>query len=160
MPLDRVAVQRVIDLLKDSTAQELEVDDGEVSVRVRRADTSAAPVAMAAPGADAVLEQPALASEPPADADATGDQPDDAPVSHILARKVGLFHWGARPDAEALVTVGTKVREDQVVATIESLRKLTEVTSPFDGEIVEILVDDAEPVHYGQKLFAVRGGAD
>ena len=160
MPLDREAVQRVVDLLKDSTAQELEVYDGEVSVRVRRAGMAAAPVVIAAPAADAAPEQPALEPKPLTDGDATGDQSDDAPVSYILARKVGLFHWGAGPDAEPLVTVGTQVSEDQVVATIEALRKLTEVTSPFDGEIIETLVDDGESVQYGQKLFAVREGAD
>ena len=158
MPLDRKAVRRVINLLADSTARELEVDDGEVSVRVRRAVASAAPAIVTAPEADAALEQPALARETLADGDASEDQPDDAPVSYIVARKVGLFHWGAGPDSEALVEIGSRVREDQVVATIEALRQLTEVTSPFDGEIVETLVDDGESVQYGQKLFAVRGG--
>ena len=158
MPLDREAVQRVVDLLKDSTAQELEVDDGEVSVRVRRAGMVVAPAVMAAPEADAALAQPAFEVEPLADRDAPEDGSDDAPVSYIVARMVGLFHWGAGPDAEPLVVVGAQVSKDQVVATIEALRKLTEVTSPFDGEIVETLVDDGEPVQYGQKLFAVRGG--
>ncbi len=158
MPLDREAVQRVVDLLKDSTASELEVDDGEVSVRAKRAGMAAAPVVIAAPEADADLAPPAVDAEPLADGDAAQDAPDDGPVSYIVARKVGLFHWGSGPDAEPLVTVGTKVREDQVVATIEALRKLTEVTSPFDGEVVETLVEDGEPVQFGQKLFAVRGG--
>lgn len=158
MSLDREAVQRVVDLLKDSTAQELEVDDGEVSVRVRRTVAAAAPVAIAAPETDAALAQPTLAPEALAGGDADADPLDDAPVSYIMAKKVGLFHWGAGPDAEPLVTVGTQVSADQVVATVEALRKLTEVTSPFDGEIVETLVDDGESVQYGQKLFAVREG--
>ena len=158
MPLDREAVQRIVDLLKDSTAQELEVDDGEVSVRVRRAMATAASVATAALEADPDLAKPTLEPDALVGGEADADSLDDAPVSYILARKVGLFHWGAGPDAEPLVTVGTQVSEDQVVATIEALRKLTEVTSPFDGEIVETLVDDGESVQYGQKLFAVREG--
>jgi len=156
MPLDRDAVRRVVDLLAESGVGELEIDDGDMSVRARRAMAAAAPVVVAAEPQPAE-DEPAV----PCAVDAGDDQPEDtvakptAPTNYIVAKMVGLFHHGASPEAEALVAVGDEVSQGQVVATIEALRKLTEVTSPVDGQILEVLVDDGEAVQFGQKLFAV-----
>jgi len=151
MSLDRDAVRRVIDLLKQSGAAELELAEDGRSVRVMRRDGE--PILPAAPvqPAEARPEQPGPppAAEPPAES----PEPEQ---TFILARMVGLFHRGQRPDAEPLVEVGDSVKQGQVVATIEALRKLTEVRSSVDGTIAELLVEDGEPVQYGQKLFAVE----
>ena len=153
MALDRNAVRRVIDLLKQSRAAELEIGDGQGSVRVARSTGLPAPAA------------PVAAAEAPAEPAAPGEltagrtapEPEEVSVSYIVGKMVGLFHRGSRPDGEPLVQVGDRVSKGQVVATIEALRKLTEVTSPVAGEIAEVLVEDGEPVEYGQKLFAVKG---
>jgi len=153
MGLDRDAVRRVIDLLKRSRAAELEIGDAKGSVRVARSTglgaTEASPAA-----AETVAEGPGAVLI------AEGLEPAEAPVSYIVGKMVGLFHRGSRPDGEPLVKEGDKVSRGQVVATIEALRKLTEVKSPIAGEIAEVLVDDGEPVEYGQKLFAVKGSEE
>lgn len=153
MALDRDAVQRAVALLKQSSAAELEISEGGLTVRVRRLPAGAVAAAPpAAEGAESSAEGLEVAVEAP-------EVPSDAPAparSYIEARMVGLFHRGRGPDSEPLVKPGDIVREGWPVATIEALRKLTEVRSPLDGEIAEVLVEDGQPVQYGQKLFAVN----
>ncbi|MCD6361838.1 MAG: biotin/lipoyl-binding protein [Armatimonadetes bacterium] len=149
MSLDRAAVRRAIDLLKQSGATELEIAEDGRSVRVRRAGAPADATALELSAEIEPAAEPLVAAEP-----------EPEPDSHILARMVGLFHRGRGPDAEPLVEVGDTVTEGQVVATIEALRKLTDVTSPVEGVIAEVLVEDGEPVEYGQKLFAVRAAEE
>jgi len=153
MALDRDAVRRAVDLLKQSNAAELEISEGELTVRVRR--LPAAPVVVApapAEGAEPFAEDLEVAVEAPQ------AQPEaEAPArGYIEARIVGLFHRGRGPDAEPLVKVGDSIKVGQLVATIEALRKLTEVRSPLTGQIAEVLVEDGQPVQYGQKLFALN----
>ena len=80
----------------------------------------------------------------------------------IVAPLVGLFHPWAKPRGKMLVKVGDRIKVGQLVATIESLNVINEVESPFAGEIAEILVQDGQPVEYGQPLMTVEsesGGA-
>lgn len=154
MAIDRDAVQRVIDLLAASQAAEVEVEDDETMIRVvrRPAPPEAAPPAESeeptvqigdqqAPGPVEVAEIP---GEP------TGD------VRYVTAGLVGLFHRGRSPDDQPIVTDGDEVTSGQVIATIEALRKLTDVVAPCDGVIDEVLVDDGESVQFGDRLFAIR----
>lgn len=80
----------------------------------------------------------------------------------IVAPLVGLFHPWAKPRGKALVAVGDRIKVGQLVATIESLNVINEVESTVAGRIVEILVQDGQPVEYGQPLLTVEsdsGGA-
>lgn len=155
MPLDRDAVRRAIDLLKQSSAAELEIAEADRSVRVMR--SVAAPAADAPPAPEAEEE-----AVPVVEAVEEGVAEPGEPPEHrfIEARMVGLFHRGRGPEGEPLVKVGDRVTQGQPVATIEALRKLTEVRSPVDGEVDEVLVEDGQPVQYGQKLFAVNVAAE
>lgn len=73
----------------------------------------------------------------------------------IVAHLVGIFHPWAKPKGGTLVAVGDRVKEGQHVATIESLNVLNEVDSPIAGHVVEILVEDGQPVEYGQPLLLI-----
>jgi acetyl-CoA carboxylase biotin carboxyl carrier protein len=73
----------------------------------------------------------------------------------IVAHLVGIFHPWAKPKGGALVAVGDRVKVGQHVATIESLNVLNEVDSPVAGHVVEILVEDGQPVEYGQHLMVI-----
>ena len=79
----------------------------------------------------------------------------------IVAPLVGIFHPWAKPKESALVSVGDMVKVGQLVATIQSLNVMNEVESSLEGRVVEILVQDGQPVEYGQPLITVdtRGGA-
>lgn len=150
MPLDRDAVKRVIDLLAGSSAGEIEVADGETSVRVQRPPLLAGPApaaeAASVEGAEGVPEEGAVGAPPVA----------EGPVEYVTAGLVGLFHHGRSHDSAPLVSVGDKVARGQVIGTIEALRKLTDVVATCTGVIAEVLVDDGEAVQYGDRLFAIR----
>ena len=74
---------------------------------------------------------------------------------HIVAPLVGIFHTWAKPKGGSLVALGDHVKEGQLVATIESLNVLNEVESPVDGHMTEILVQEGQPVEYGQVLMTI-----
>ncbi|MGD9495282.1 MAG: acetyl-CoA carboxylase biotin carboxyl carrier protein subunit [Armatimonadota bacterium] len=150
MQIDREAVRRVIELLEQSNAGEIEVQTGEQAVRVRRTTLPAAPEAG---GAGAGAQGAAAAGAGAGRAHARVAEP---PVEYVTAGLVGLFHHGRAPGDEPLVSVGDEVGRGQVIGTIEALRKLTDVVAPCDGVIVEVLVDDGEAVQYGDRLFAIR----
>ncbi len=74
---------------------------------------------------------------------------------HVVAPLVGIFHTWAKPRGGSLVAIGDHVKEGQLVATIESLNVLNDVESPADGHVVEILVQEGQPVEYGQVLMTI-----
>ena len=81
--------------------------------------------------------------------------PSEETRHHISAHLVGIFHRWARPRGGALVAVGDRVKVGQLVATIESLNVINEVESPFAGRVVEILVQEGQPVEFGQHLMLI-----
>ncbi|MGC9316861.1 MAG: acetyl-CoA carboxylase biotin carboxyl carrier protein [Armatimonadota bacterium] len=151
MRIDREAVERVIDLLADSDAGEIEIEDGETLIRVsRKPSAREVPSALEAEGQE-TLEAPRDATEPEEAAAESG-----ARIEYVTAGLVGLFHRGRAPDEPPIVQVGDEVSAGQVIGTIEALRKLTDVVSPYDGEVTEVLIDDGEGVQYGDRLFGIR----
>lgn len=76
----------------------------------------------------------------------------------IVAPLVGIFHSWARPKGGTLVALGDTVKVGQLVATIQSLNVISEVESPLEGRVVEILVQDGQPVEYGQPLMTIDTG--
>ena len=151
MAIDRDAVQRVIDLLAGSRAAEIEIEDGETTVRVVRRALAAAPAAESLRPAAEVAEE-----HGPGPLEAAETPHERAPeFTYVTAGLVGLFHHGRTPEDEPIVNLGDEVFAGQVIATIEALRKLTDVVAPCDGVIEEILVDDGESVQFGDRLFAI-----
>src|SRR5207302_3861137 len=92
---------------------------------------------------------------------AATEEPDSASVEaeadhKIVSHQVGTFHVWARPRGGALVAVGDRVKEGQLVGTIESLNVLNEVETSVAGRVVEVLVHDGQPVEYGQVLMTIE----
>ena len=69
---------------------------------------------------------------------------------------VGTFYRAPEPTAAAFVNVGDTVRKNQVLCLIEAMKLMNEITSEYDGEIVQVFVENGQPVQYGERLFAVR----
>ncbi len=152
MGIDRDAVRRVIDLLAESQAAEIEIEDDDMLIRVARQPD--APDAVPAEAPETAVEAPEPAP-PPVESEEAAPEPV-ADLEYVTAGLVGLFHRGRAPDDEPIVSVGDEVVAGQVIGTIEALRKLTDVVAPSDGVIEDILVDDGESVQFGDELFAIR----
>jgi acetyl-CoA carboxylase biotin carboxyl carrier protein len=137
-------LQRLVRLLDASDVSELEVKCAGEGTRL---------VLRKAKAAEST-EQPLAAVSP-----ALPAMPEAAPEAQkhkVVAPLVGTFHMGARPKGRALVAVGDHVEAGQPVGTIESLNMFNEVEIPVSGHVLEIFVQDGEPVEYGQVLMTIE----
>jgi acetyl-CoA carboxylase biotin carboxyl carrier protein len=140
-------IHRLVRLLDRSDVSELELRRSGEGMRLvlRKAQASES--------GERVIEgqfAPATASAPPI---AQAKEPEHK----VLAPLVGTFHVWAKPRGGALVAVGDRVKAGQLVGTIESLNVLNEVETTVTGHVVEILVQDGQPVEYGQLLMTIDG---
>ncbi|MBL8443843.1 MAG: acetyl-CoA carboxylase biotin carboxyl carrier protein [Zoogloeaceae bacterium] len=144
--MDLRKLKKLIDLVQESGIAELEVTEGEEKVRiVKHGVAPAAPVAqMMPPPAMAVV-----AAAPAAVADTT-------PAGHVVkSPMVGTFYRAASPGAKPLVDVGQKVVNGERLCIIEAMKLMNEIESDADGVIKAILVENGQPVEYGQPLFVI-----
>ncbi len=150
--MDLRKLKKLIDLVEESGISELELTEGEEKVRISRALMhGAAPVMHYA----APAPQPAQASTVPASAAA---QPEAAPAieGHIVkSPMVGTFYRAPSPDAKPFVDVGSTVAVGDTVCIIEAMKLLNEIECDFAGTIKKILVENGQPVEYGEPLFVI-----
>ncbi|HEY3398594.1 MAG TPA: biotin/lipoyl-containing protein [Armatimonadota bacterium] len=150
--MDRERILSLLGILKESSALELSVKEGDLYVRLRR---PALPVA-AAPVREET-EANGLPAISLGMAIATPEVAEGAVA--VTARLVGFFHRGNGPDSEPLVALGDQVKAGQTIGTIESLRQITAVTAPGAGTVAEIVAEEHQPVQFGDLLFVLRPGA-
>jgi acetyl-CoA carboxylase biotin carboxyl carrier protein len=151
--MDLRKLKKLIDLVEESGISELELTEGEEKVRISRAlMQSAAPVThyVSAPA-----PAPALASS--ATAAPLTSEPVAAEVQgHIVkSPMVGTFYRSSSPDSKAFFDVGSKVEVGATLCIIEAMKLLNEIESDFAGVIKEILVENGQPVEYGEPLFVI-----
>ncbi len=108
------------------------------------------------PAATVATTVPAPVPAPPAPADDGAADSAAAGLDTVTAPMVGTFYRRPRPDAEAFVSVGDRVRKGQVLCIIEAMKLMNNIEAESGGEIVEILPEDASPVQYGDRLFVIR----
>jgi acetyl-CoA carboxylase biotin carboxyl carrier protein len=158
--MDLRKLKKLIELVQESGIAELEITEGEEKVRISRggAVTVAPPPAGAAASAAAIAPVPVPA--PPA-ATHPAEVPDSAapgppPEGHVLkAPMVGTFYRAASPEAKPFVEVGQAVKEGEVVCIIEAMKLMNEIEADASGTVKAILVENGQPVEYGQPLFII-----
>jgi acetyl-CoA carboxylase biotin carboxyl carrier protein len=155
--MDLRKLKKLIDLVQESGIAELEVTEGEERVRIARGGAvQVTPVAAAAPAAApvAVAVAPAAAATAPA-APAAAEPPTGAEGHVVKAPMVGTFYRAPSPDAKPFVDVGATVKEGQTVCVIEAMKLMNEIEADASGTIKAILVENGQPVEYGQALFII-----
>jgi acetyl-CoA carboxylase biotin carboxyl carrier protein len=159
---ERISVeqlQRLVHLLDKSDVSEIELkrESGDMRLVLRKAKASDAFVAAAQ--STLIASQQSMNGFANGASGATGASVDATPVPDtkhsVRATLVGVFHVWAKPKGGVLVAVGDKVKAGQLVGTIQSLNVINEVETQFAGRVVEILVQDGQPVEYGQHLMTV-----
>lgn len=152
--MDIRKLKKLIELVEDSGIAELEISEGEESVRIAR---YAGGAAVAAPPAAAPVPQ--AAPEPAADTgggDSAGAAADDQPEGHVVrAPMVGTFYRAPSPDANPFVEVGDRVTPDQTLCIIEAMKMLNRIEADVAGEVTAILVENGQPVEFDQPLFVI-----
>jgi len=154
--MDLRKLKTLIDLVAESGIAEIEVTEGEDKVRiVKHALAPVAPVALAP--APVAMAAPAAAPAPAAAAPAPAAAPVPEPVSgHIVkSPMVGTFYRSPGPDAKPFVEVGQAVKPGDTLCIIEAMKLLNEIEAEVSGTVKEILVQNGQPVEYGQPLFVV-----
>lgn len=156
--MDLRKLKTLIDLVSESGVAELEITEGDDRVKIVNR-VGAAPVAAAAP---AVIATPVAASAAPAaaPAPAVAAEPAAAPVAAedtrtINSPMVGTFYRAPSPGAKPFADVGQKVKAGDTVCIIEAMKLLNEIETEYDGVIKEILVENGQPVEFGQPLFVI-----
>jgi|SRR5687768_328349 len=146
--MDLRKLKKLIDLVQESGIAELEITEGEEKVKIVKGgvvSVSAAPV-MAMP-ATAPAAAPAAASAP-------GEAPDASQEGHVVkAPMVGTFYRSPSPDAKVFVEVGQAVKEGDTICIIEAMKLMNEIEADASGVVKAILVENGQPVEYGQPLF-------
>ncbi len=152
-------IERLIQALDASSVDSLEIERGGTKVRLSKTPPmTAAPVAVqaAAPAAAAVAPAPPPAA-PGGDQAAGGSAsvPPASDLEEITSPMVGTFYRAPAPDAPSYVDVGDKIAPGDTLCIIEAMKLMNELDAEISGEIVEILVENAQPVEFGQVLFRV-----
>ena len=146
--MDLRKLKKLIDLVQESGIGELEITEGEERVRISRTGPGA-PVVMAAPAAASPAPIPAAAAAVP--------EPPAAPTGHTLkSPMVGTFYRSPSPGAPSFVEIGQAVAKGQTICIIEAMKLLNEIESDAAGTIKAILVENGQPVEYGQPLFVIE----
>jgi acetyl-CoA carboxylase biotin carboxyl carrier protein len=150
MTMDLRKIKTLIDLVQQSGIAELEITEGEERVRISRSGAPAAAPAVAPVAMPAVAAAPiaAPAAEPVAE--------PAVPEGEVLkSPMVGTFYRAASPGAKPFVDVGQTVKAGETVCIIEAMKLLNEIEADRDGVIKTILVENGQPVEYGQPLFVI-----
>lgn len=153
--MDIRKVKKLIELLEESGIAEIEIHEGEESVRVSRAGTAGAAAAQATVTAAQAGGAPAAAR---ADIKAGGTPLAPAEVEgHIVhAPMVGIFYEASAPGKPPFVELGKQVRKGDILCVIEAMKIMNQIEADTNGVIARILVGNGEPVEYGQPLFVIR----
>ncbi len=156
--MDIRKVKKLIELLEESGIAELEISEGEESVRISRYPpggamqhyTVAAPAPVAAPAAPAPAAAPRVAG-----AAATASEPE-IPGHKVVSPMVGTFFSAAAPGADPFVQVGSEVKAGDTLCIIEAMKMMNQIESDKAGRVAAILATNGEPVEYGQTLFVIQ----
>ncbi len=150
--MDIRKVKKLIELLEESDVAEIEIHEGEESVRISRT-SSLPPMTMAAPMAPAVASAPVevptvgAAAEPVAPAE---------PEGHVIrSPMVGTFYRAPSPGAKPFVNEGQSVSLGETLCIIEAMKILNQIEADKSGKVIEILVENGQPVEYNQPLFVI-----
>ncbi len=155
--MDVRKVKKLIDLIENSDIAEIEIKEGEESVRISKASAvapiiqAAAAAPIAAPVAAAPVAAPPVETAPVAEADS------GIPSGHqITSPMVGTFYRSSSPGAPAFVEVGDNIAAGDTLCIIEAMKMLNQIESDKSGVVKAILVDDEQPVEFGQPLIIVE----
>ena len=160
--MDIRKVKKLIELLEESNLTEIEIVEGEESVRLSRGSTLAAPqqqttpVFSSAPAAASATPGPETAAPPVARGEPVAAE-EAMPEGEILrSPMVGTFYASPSPEAEPFVSLGQKVSEGETLCIIEAMKMFNQIEAEVTGTVVAILAENGQPVEFDQPLFVIR----
>lgn len=153
--MDIRKVKKLIELLEESGIAEIEITEGEESVRISRYQQNVAPVAPVvgyAPPATLVPAPPAAAL---AAAPAAAPAAEEASGHKVLAPMVGTFYRSSSPEAEPFAKVGDTISAGDTLCIIEAMKMMNQIESDVSGTVLSVEIENGEPIEFGQVLFVI-----
>ncbi len=152
--MDIRKIKKLIELIEESDIAEIEIHEGEESVRLSRT-SSATPVIASAPQAIAA-PVPATPAAAPAASEETVAESEELSGHVVNSPMVGTFYRSPSPGAKPFVEVGQKVSSGDTLCIIEAMKILNQIESDASGTITKILVENGQPVEYNQPLYVIE----
>ena len=152
--IDKELIRDLANILNDTDLSEIEVEQDDLRIRVSRAAPpatvyAAAPAPYAVPAA-APAAAPAIA------APAAAAAPARNPANTVSSPMVGTVYLSPAPGARPFIEVGATVKEGQTILIVEAMKTMNQIPAPKSGKVVEIVVNDAQPVEYGEALVVIE----
>ena len=153
--MDIRKIKKLIELVEESGVAELEITEGEESVRINRYSAQPAPMQYAPQPQQAPQQAPQAA---PSSQPAASAEPASEEVSGHVVRSpmVGTFYESPSPDTKPFVTVGSQVNAGETLCIIEAMKMMNQIEADKSGVVKQILVDNEEPVEFDQPLFIIE----
>ena len=155
--MDLRKIKKLMELLEESGIAEIEVKEGEESIKLSRNISST--TSMQVPQ---VIQQPIQTSQPSTNQQTSNmgtnavDNLKEEKSNTVNSPMVGTFYASASPESKPFVTIGQSVKKGDTLCILEAMKMMNQVQAESDGKIVEILVDNAEPVEFDQPLFVLE----
>ena len=148
--MDLRKLKKLIDLVQESGIAELEITEGEEKVKI----VKGGPVSVSQAAVAAVPQPVPSAAPTPVATAAAPAQPEPGQEGHVVkAPMVGTFYRSPSPDAKVFIEVGQPIKEGQTICIIEAMKLMNEIEADASGVVKAILVENGQPVEYGQPLF-------
>ena len=150
--MDIRKIKKLIELLENSSLTEMEIHEGEESVKLSRHNHNVAAVNVATPIAAPVASSPVVLTESP---------DDSAPVttSHDgnvqRSPMVGTFYTASSPEAEPFAKIGQKVKVGDALCVVEAMKMFNQIESEFEGTVTKILVENGQPIEFDEPLYVI-----
>lgn len=149
--MDLKEIRQIIDLMKRSDLTELEIEQKGLKLRISRGPTGQF---VASPPALTSQEMSAL--PPVSTSQSESDREAEEGIVFVRSPMVGTFYRSAAPDVPPFAETSTKVSENSVICIIEAMKVMNEIQAEVKGTVIDILLENGEPVEYGQPLFKVK----
>ena len=152
--MDLRKIKKLIEMLQESDLNEIEVKEGEESVRINRKKESvihaSTPISVGQNLNQSSAPLPQIDSSEMENGQAAED------LNHIISPMVGTFYRKPAPDKEPFIEVGQTVKKGDTVCIIEAMKMMNQVKSEFDGKVIAINIEDGDPVEFGQELISIE----
>jgi acetyl-CoA carboxylase biotin carboxyl carrier protein len=149
--MDIRKVKKLIELLEESGVAEIEIKEGEESVRISRANMSAPAAPIQYSAAPAPVAAPAAATAEP-----TVEAAPQVSGHQVKSPMVGTFYRSSSPGSKPFVEVGDKVKAGDTLCIVEAMKMMNQIEADATGTIKAILIEDGEPVEYDEPLFIIE----
>jgi acetyl-CoA carboxylase biotin carboxyl carrier protein len=160
--IDLDHLKQILDLLRDHELSELEIEHDGLRLKIRK-DAAGATVVHSVPATPAPAIPPPVVHPAPggptpsASVSAAGPESnEEVELAVVKSPIVGTFYRSSEPEASPFVEIGATVKKGQVLCIIEAMKLMNEIDSEYEGQVVNIYVENGQPVQYGERLFAIR----